>query len=83
MKPYLNYSGVAVLAHRGGSIESFENTIEILIVALEIAKDMLHQWQMALDKMQAEEQMVEAAMTSAANAGPASTPTTTPSCQGA
>ena len=38
---------------------------------------MLHQWQMALDKMQAEEQMVEAAMTSAANAGPASTPTTT------
>ena len=28
MKSYLNYSGVAVLAHRGGSIESFENTIE-------------------------------------------------------
>ena len=28
MKAYLNYSGVAVLAHRGGSIESFENTIE-------------------------------------------------------
>ena len=28
MKPYLNYSGVAVLAHRGGSIESYENTIE-------------------------------------------------------
>ena len=28
MKSYLNYSGVAVLAHRGGSFESFENTIE-------------------------------------------------------
>ena len=28
MKAYLDYSGVAVLAHRGGSIESFENTIE-------------------------------------------------------
>ena len=28
MKPYLNYSGVAVLAHRGGSIESYENTFE-------------------------------------------------------
>jgi glycerophosphoryl diester phosphodiesterase len=28
MKPYLNYSGIAVLAHRGGSIESYENTIE-------------------------------------------------------
>ena len=31
MKSYLNYSGVAVLAHRGGSIESFENTIESFI----------------------------------------------------
>ena len=28
MKSYLNYSGVAVLAHRGGSLESYENTIE-------------------------------------------------------
>ena len=28
MKSYLNYSGLAVLAHRGGSIESLENTIE-------------------------------------------------------
>ena len=28
MKPYLDYQGVAVLAHRGGSIESLENTIE-------------------------------------------------------
>ena len=27
MKTYLNYSGLAVLAHRGGSIESFENTL--------------------------------------------------------
>lgn len=27
MKAYLNYSGLAVLAHRGGSIESFENTL--------------------------------------------------------
>ena len=27
MKPYLNYSGLAVLAHRGGSIESYENTL--------------------------------------------------------
>ena len=28
MKTYLDYSGMAVLAHRGGSLESFENTIE-------------------------------------------------------
>lgn len=28
MKSYLNYSGVAVLAHRGGSLESYENTME-------------------------------------------------------
>jgi glycerophosphoryl diester phosphodiesterase len=28
MKSYLNYSGLEVLAHRGGSIESSENTIE-------------------------------------------------------
>ena len=28
MKPYLDYQGIAVLAHRGGSIESLENTIE-------------------------------------------------------
>ena len=28
MKSYLNYSGLEVLAHRGGSIESLENTIE-------------------------------------------------------
>ena len=27
MKAYLNYSGLTVLAHRGGSIESFENTL--------------------------------------------------------
>ena len=27
MKAYLNYSGLAVLAHRGGSIESYENTL--------------------------------------------------------
>jgi|TARA_B110000238_G_scaffold200355_1_gene250189 glycerophosphoryl diester phosphodiesterase len=28
MKTYLNYSGLAVLAHRGGSIESHENTLQ-------------------------------------------------------
>ena len=28
MKTYLDYSGMAVLAHRGGSLESLENTIE-------------------------------------------------------
>ena len=28
MKPYLNYEGLEVLAHRGGSMESSENTIE-------------------------------------------------------
>ena len=27
MKAYLNYSGLIVLAHRGGSIESYENTL--------------------------------------------------------
>ena len=28
MKPYLKYDGLAVIAHRGGAEESFENTIE-------------------------------------------------------
>ena len=28
MKAYLNYLGCAVLAHRGGSLESYENTLQ-------------------------------------------------------
>ena len=28
MKPYLDYDGLAVLAHRGGVEESYENTLE-------------------------------------------------------
>ena len=28
MKDYLKYDGIAVLAHRGGALESYENTLE-------------------------------------------------------
>ena len=28
MKDYLNYDGLAVMAHRGGSLEAPENTLE-------------------------------------------------------
>ena len=28
MKTYLKYDGLAVLAHRGGAEESYENTLE-------------------------------------------------------
>ena len=28
MKNFLNYSGLSVQAHRGGSLESYENTLE-------------------------------------------------------
>ena len=34
--PYLNVSGVAISAHRGGSIEAPENTIESFVYSLEI-----------------------------------------------
>ena len=34
--PYLNVSGVAISAHRGGSIEAPENTIESFMYSLEI-----------------------------------------------
>ena len=54
-------------------------------MALNTAKDMLHQWQLAVEKVQAEEQMAEATMTIASNmsgggggiGGIASTPTVT------
>ena len=35
MKDYLNYDGLAVMAHRAGSLEAPENTIEAFKYALE------------------------------------------------
>ena len=36
MKTYLNYKGFEVLAHRGGSLESYENTIESFEYAIKL-----------------------------------------------
>lgn len=41
MKDYLNYDGLAVMAHRGGSLEAAENTIESFKYALEIGSDII------------------------------------------
>ena len=41
MKDYLNYDGLAVMAHRGGSLEAPENTIESFRYALEIGSDII------------------------------------------
>ena len=41
MKDYLNYAGLAVMAHRGGSLEAPENTIESFKYALEIGSDII------------------------------------------
>ena len=41
MKDYLNYNGLAVMAHRGGSLEAPENTIESFKYALEIGSDII------------------------------------------
>ena len=41
MKDYLNYDGLAVMAHRGGSLEAPENTIESFKYALEIGSDII------------------------------------------
>ena len=41
MKDYLNYDGLAVMAHRGGSLEAPENTIESFKYSLEIGSDII------------------------------------------
>ena len=41
MKDYLNYDGLAVMAHRGGSLEAPEITIESFKYALEIGSDII------------------------------------------
>ena len=41
MKDYLNYDGLAVMAHRGGSLEAPENTIESFFYSLEIGSDII------------------------------------------
>jgi len=41
MKDYLNYDGLAVMAHRGGSLEAPENTIESFKYAQEIGSDII------------------------------------------
>ena len=41
MKDYLDYDGLAVMAHRGGSLEAPENTIESFKYALEIGSDII------------------------------------------
>ena len=41
MKDYLNYDGLAVMAHRGGSLEAPENTIESFRYSLEIGSDII------------------------------------------
>ena len=41
MKDYLNYDGLAVMAHRGGSLEAPENTIESFLYSLEIGSDII------------------------------------------
>lgn len=41
MKDYLNYNGLAVMAHRGGSLEAPENTIESFKYSLEIGSDII------------------------------------------
>ena len=41
MKDYLNYNGLAVMAHRGGSLEAPENTIESFKYAIEIGSDII------------------------------------------
>ena len=41
MKDYLNYDGLAVMAHRGGSLEAPENTLESFKYALEIGSDII------------------------------------------
>ena len=41
MKDYLNYDGLAVMAHRGGSLEAPENTIESFNYSLEIGSDII------------------------------------------
>ena len=41
MKDYLNFSGLAVMAHRGGSLEAPENTIESFKYAIEIGSDII------------------------------------------
>ena len=41
MKDYLNYHGLAVMAHRGGSLEAPENTLESFKYALEIGSDII------------------------------------------
>ena len=41
MKDYLNYNGLAVMAHRGGSLEAPENTIESFNYSLEIGSDII------------------------------------------
>ena len=39
MKHYLDFSGMAVLAHRGGALEANENTLESFIYANDIGCD--------------------------------------------
>ena len=41
MKDYLNYDGLAVMAHRGGSLEAPENTLESFKYALDIGSDII------------------------------------------
>ena len=41
MKDYLNYNGLAVMAHRGGSLEAPDNTIESFKYAREIGSDII------------------------------------------
>ena len=41
MKDYLNYNDLAVMAHRGGSLEAPENTIESFKYAIEIGSDII------------------------------------------
>ena len=41
MEDYLNYDGLAVMAHRGGSLEAPENTIESFKYSLEIGSDII------------------------------------------
>ena len=41
MKDYLNYDGLAVMAHRGGSLEAPENTIESFFYSLKIGSDII------------------------------------------
>ena len=41
MKSYLDYKGFEVLAHRGGSIESYENTVESFQYSVELVVSIL------------------------------------------